>query len=250
VKLISASIKVSGMPGVTARDIIDVHFHVIPQFFREAVDSTGMLSTIVARYPDWSPQLALDVMDRRGIAVAITSMPWPGVGFLREDQAAQFARRCNDFAADLIAQHPRRFGCFGLVQMHDMDDAIAEARYCLETLHMDGIFLFASYGERFLGDALFDPLMSYLDTQKAAVHVHPGVHPSIKSLALPWPGFMVEFVVDMTRAAVNLLFSGALERFPNIRFILAQGGGALPSIVLRLSVAPMIDVRLKPRSRE
>ena len=61
---------------------------------------------------------------------------------------------------------------------------------------------------------------------------------------------MIEYVFDTTRAAVNLLFSGALERFPNIRFILSHAGGTLPYIAWRLSVAPMIDKRLQQRIRE
>ena len=61
---------------------------------------------------------------------------------------------------------------------------------------------------------------------------------------------MIEYPFDTTRAAVNLLFSGALERFPKIRFILSHAGGTLPYLAWRLSVAPMIDKRLQQRSRE
>lgn len=228
--------------------MIDVHFHLIPQFYRDAVYAAGR-GPAIGRYPDWSPQLALEVMDRHGIALAIASIAQPGVGFLPERPAASLARRCNDHAAELIARQPQRFGCFGLVPMHEADAAVAEARYCLETLRFAGIALFASYGEKFLGDAAFDPLMEYLNARAAVVHVHPGLHPSSRSLSLPWPGFMIEYPFDTTRAAVNLLFSGALERFGKIRFILSHGGGALSSLAWRLSVAPMIDRRLAQRSR-
>jgi predicted TIM-barrel fold metal-dependent hydrolase len=61
---------------------------------------------------------------------------------------------------------------------------------------------------------------------------------------LPWPGFMMEYVFDTTRAAVNLVFSGAIKRFPRIRFVLAHAGGLMPYFAWRLSVAPMIDKRL------
>src|ERR1700691_1430704 len=119
-----------------ATGMIDVHFHLIPQFFREAVHEAGfMLAT--ASYPDWSPALALDLMDKHGIAVAIASHVWPGTGFLPADKATALARRCNDYAAELIAQHPQQFGCFGLLPMHDMASAIAEARSCLETLRFE-----------------------------------------------------------------------------------------------------------------
>jgi 6-methylsalicylate decarboxylase len=228
--------------------MIDVHFHLIPQFYRDAVYEAGR-GPAIGRYPDWSPQLALDVMDANGIALAITSLAQPGVGFLPADKAASLARRCNDYGAELIARHPGRFGCFGLLPMHDIDAAIAEARYCLETLRFEGISLFASYSEKFLGDESFDPLMGYLDSCSAVVHVHPGLHPSSRALALPWPGFMIEYPFDTTRAAVNLLFSGALERFANIRLILSHAGGTLPYLAWRLSVAPMIDKRLTQRSR-
>jgi predicted TIM-barrel fold metal-dependent hydrolase len=60
---------------------------------------------------------------------------------------------------------------------------------------------------------------------------------------------MIEYPFDTTRAAVNLLFSGALERFPDVRFILSHAGGTLPYLAWRLSVAPMIDKRLTQRSR-
>jgi predicted TIM-barrel fold metal-dependent hydrolase len=232
-----------------AGGMIDVHFHLIPQFYRDAVYEAGR-GPAIGRYPDWSPQLALDLMDKHGIALAISSLAQPGVSFLPAGQAASFARRVNDYAAKLIAQHPRRFGCFGLLPMHDIDAAISEARYCLETLRFEGISLFASYDEKFLGDSWFDPLMRYLDSCKAIVHIHPGLHPSSRSLTLPWPGFMIEYPFDTTRAAVNLLFSGALERFENIRFILSHAGGTLPYLAWRLSVAPMIDKRLQQRSRQ
>ncbi len=235
------------MAGRTA-DKIDVHFHLIPQFYRDAVYAAGT-GPAIGRYPDWTPELARELMDRHGIALAMLSLGQPGVGFLPDARAGAFARRCNDYAADLIAQHPARFGCFGLLPMHDIDAALDEARYCLETLRFDGISLFASYGAKFLGDAAFDPVLDYLNARDAVAHIHPSLHPSSKGLDLPWPGFMIEYPFDTTRAAVNLLFSGALERFANIRFILSHAGGALPYLAWRLSVAPVIDKRLKQRSR-
>ena len=79
--------------------------------------------------------------------------------------------------------------------------------------------------------------------------VHPGLHPSSKDLALPWPAFMMEYLFDTTRAAVNLVFSGALDRFPRIRFILPHAGGVMPYFAWRLAVSPMIDKRLPQLSQ-
>jgi predicted TIM-barrel fold metal-dependent hydrolase len=228
---------------------IDVHFHFIPPFYSEAVYEAGR-GPAIGRYPDWTPELALALMDRHGIEVALTSLAQPGVGFGTQDSAQTLARRCNDYTAELIARWPQRFGAFTTVPMWTIDGALAEVAYCFDALKFDGVSLFASYGERFLGDPWFDPLLEALNARDAVVFVHPGLHPSSKGLALPWPGFMMEYLFDTTRAVVNLIFSGAIARFPRIRFILPHAGGLAPYFAWRLAVSPMIDRRLPQLSRD
>jgi predicted TIM-barrel fold metal-dependent hydrolase len=228
---------------------IDVHFHHIPQFYSEAVYEVGR-GPAIGRYPEWTPELALELMDRHGIEVALTSLAQPGVGFGTQASAEKLARRCNDYAAELAERWPRRFGAFATVPMWTTAGALAEIAYCLDELKFDGVSLFASYEEKFLGDPWFDPVLELLDARGAVVFVHPGLHPSSKGLALPWPGFMMEYLFDTTRAVVNLIFSGTLARFPRVQFILPHAGGLVPYFAWRLSVSPMIDKRLPQLSRE
>jgi predicted TIM-barrel fold metal-dependent hydrolase len=228
---------------MTSARRIDFHFHLIPEFYRDAVYEAGT-GPQIGSYPDWSPERALEVMDAHSIEVALTSLAQPGVQFGAPENARALARRCNDYAAELIARWPKRFGAFAVVPMWEMRDAIAEIGHALDVLKLQGVCLFASYGERFLGDPHFDPLLEELDRRAAVVFVHPALHPSSRNLALPWPGFMMEYLFDTTRAAVNLVFSGATERFRRIRFVLAHAGGLVPYFAWRLSVSPMIDPRL------
>jgi predicted TIM-barrel fold metal-dependent hydrolase len=228
---------------------IDVHFHHIPPFYADAVYAAGR-GPAIGRYPEWTPELALDLMDRSDIQVALTSLAQPGVGFGSQTSAEPLARRCNDYAAELIARWPTRFGAFATVPMWNIEGAIREIAHCLDALRFDGVSLFASYGERFLGDAWFDPVLEALNDRSAVVFVHPGLHPSSATLALPWPGFMMEYLFDTTRSVVNLVFTRAIERYPRIRFILPHAGGLIPYFAWRLSVSPMIDKRLPQLSRE
>jgi predicted TIM-barrel fold metal-dependent hydrolase len=222
---------------------IDFHFHLIPKFYQDAVYEAGT-GPQIGRYPDWSPERALELMDVHSIEVALTSLAQPGVQFGDPDRARALARRCNDFAAELIARWPKRFGAFAVVPMWEIGHAIDEIGYALDVLELQGVCLFASYGDRFLGDPHFDPLLEELDRRQAVVFVHPALHPSSRNLKLPWPGFMMEYLFDTTRAAVNLVFSGATERFRRIRFVLAHAGGLVPYFAWRLSISPMIDARL------
>jgi predicted TIM-barrel fold metal-dependent hydrolase len=222
---------------------IDVHFHAVPPAFKEAATAAGRGATIASGFPEWSPELALQVMDRQGIATAITSISQPGVHFGNDAAARTLARLCNEDAASNIARWPRRFGAFATVPLPDVDGACREIEHALGVLKLDGVCLLASYGERFLGDAFFEPVLELLNEREAVVFVHPNFHPSSRGLSWNLPAFLTEFPIDTTRAGANLVFSGATRRFPRIRFILAHGGGALPYVAWRLSLAPMIDRR-------
>jgi hypothetical protein len=65
---------------------IDVHFHMIPQFYADLVYAAGS-GPAIGRYPDWSEALALEVMDKFGVATALMSLGQPGVQFLKAAEA-------------------------------------------------------------------------------------------------------------------------------------------------------------------
>jgi predicted TIM-barrel fold metal-dependent hydrolase len=229
---------------------IDVHLHIIPPFYQEAVKAAGLGPARRAGYPPYSPELALEVMDANEIEVGLTSVAQPGVQFAEPAQAKALARRLNEHVSELAAKWPKRFGALSIIPMRDSADAVAEVEHCLDVLKHDGVSLFASYGEKFLGDPAFDPVMDALNRRKAVVFIHPTLHPSSRTLALPWPGYMMEYLFDTTRAAVNLLMGGTIERYPDIAFILPHAGGTLPYFAWRLASTPVIDPTMPQWSRE
>src|SRR5437763_13473272 len=125
---------------------IDFHFHFVPRFYREAVYEAGE-GPAIGRYPDWSPKLALDVMDANGIEVALVSLAQPGVQFGDPANGSALARRCNEYAAELKARWPKRFGALAVLPMWDMREAVKEISHSLDQLKLEGVCLFASYGE-------------------------------------------------------------------------------------------------------
>lgn len=227
-----------------ATDRIDVHNHIIPKEYLAGLERAGISTTGGIAYPEWSPQIAMDVMDRVGTRVAITSVSSPGVVFAEAKVARELARQLNDVSARLITDYPDRFGAFGHIPLPDVDSALLELEYLSDSLHLDGVILLASIGERYLGDAAFEPVFAELNRRKTVVFVHPTIHPSTKAVPLDLPEFLLEFTFDTTRAIANLVFSGTLERYPDIRFIFAHGGGTVPYLAWRMSIAKMIDSRL------
>jgi len=216
---------------------IDVHHHILPPFYAEALRRQGLDRVAGVALPEWSAQRSLELLDDQGLQTAITSISSPGVWFGNDRAATELARRCNEFAAELGQRHRGRFGSFACVPLPATESACAEAAHALDVLKADGVVLLASNDGVFLGDARFDELMAELDRRGATVFLHPNLHPSSQGLGLAAPDFLLELVCDTTRAAVNLILSGTLERYPRIRWILAHAGGFLPYAAWRLSLA-------------
>lgn len=214
---------------------IDVHCHSMTPAYRAAIAN---LDSII-RTPEWTPQAAIDFMDRHGIAAGVTSLSVPGTHHGDDGRARELARRCNDEAADFVSRHPRRLGAFATIPLPDVAGACEEALRALDILKLDGVGLLASYNGTYLGDPSFDPVLGILNERSAVVLIHPNNHPSTQTVRCGINkgigNFLVEFLFDTTRAAINLIFSDVLDRFPNIRFILCHAGGTLPYVSWRVS---------------
>lgn len=216
---------------------IDVHHHILPPEYLTALSKVGVTNVGRVSFPtNWSVETALGVMDRQGIATAITSISAPGVYFGDRAFARDLARRCNEISARLVRDRPQRFGAFAVVPLPDVDAALREMEYALDTLKLDGIVLLASVGDQYQGDPEFDALYAELHRRKTVVFIHPNVPPgyTVPKLTLPAP--LIDFIFDTTRAVTNLVYSGTLEKYPDISFILSHAGGAVPYLAWRIAL--------------
>ena len=121
-----------------------------------------------------------------------------------------------------------------MLPQFDFERVAQEAAYALDTLQLDGIALNPSVDNVYLGVAELEPLMVALDERSAVVLIHPTSPFYFGELSLDIPPSVMEYVFETTRAIMNLVVSGTLERYPNIRFITAHAGGAAPYIAARL----------------
>jgi 6-methylsalicylate decarboxylase len=217
-----------------------VHHHILPPDYLSALASVGITSSGGRPIPDWDIQSTLALMDRYGIATAITSISEPGIFFGDETFRRELARRCNEFSAQLIKDYPQRFGALAILPLPDIDATLCELEYALDTLKLDGVVLLSSVDGRYPGDPLFDELFTELNRRNAVVFLHPTV-PAINSeLKLDLPPFLIEFVFDTTRAVTNLVYSGTLERCPYIHFIVAHAGGTIPFLAYRIAMGQIM----------
>jgi predicted TIM-barrel fold metal-dependent hydrolase len=204
---------------------IDVHHHVVPPQFAD--------DSMPIKVPDTEVQLRS--MDNWHIRTAITSLT-PRVILKNMHRLRDIARICNEFQARMVLEHPARFGSFALLPLPDVDGALEEITYALDILHLDGVGLFSSVNDRYLGDPLFDSVFEELNRRNAVVFIHPAHCEAPKETNLRAPPFVVEYVFDTTRAIVNLIFAGTLKRYPDIRLTVAHAGGTVPYLAPRISM--------------
>ena len=204
---------------------IDVHQHVVPPFWADALpanggDPSGWYS------PKWSPQSAIEFMDSQQIATGILSLTAPSVVGWKAGERRNMARRVNEYTANLASKNPGRFGNFATLPLPDMDGALNEVGYALGALKADGVILLSNYQGAYLGDPGFDPMWTELDRRSAVVFIHPG-KPSIPTLE-GVPGPIVDYPFDTTRAAVQMVLNGVMDRYRHANVILSHAGGFLP----------------------
>ncbi|HXQ52510.1 MAG TPA: amidohydrolase family protein [Stellaceae bacterium] len=207
---------------------IDVHHHAAPDFFMEDLRLRGPVNP---GYQGWTPERSLADMEAGGIATAMISFNnvWAG----DDARAARLARRCNDYAARMAQDHKGRFGRFVALPLPNVEASLKEIEYGLDQLKADGVHMMTSYGDKWLGEPAFLPVMEELNRRKAVIYTHPTTAKCCGNLI---PGIMdvtVEYNTDTTRAIAGLMFRGTLKRCPDLRFIFSHAGGTAPYIMWR-----------------
>jgi predicted TIM-barrel fold metal-dependent hydrolase len=221
---------------------IDVHHHFLPPQFMNDLVQRGRHWTGGPIIPDWNVSKAREVMERNGIAAAVGSVV-PFTYWGDAEEAARWSRHCNEYMAKVVRDDAQHFGAFAALPLPDTQAAVREVEYALDTLKLDGVQLWSSYGGQYPGDPAFEELFQELNRRAAIVHLHPHtMPPGAEVPKLTIPHGIIEFVFDTTRAVTNLLYSGTLERYPNIRYIISHAGGTVPYMAQRITISTMLEV--------
>src|SRR5579862_3149728 len=217
-------------PAGTPR-LIDIHHHFAPPAWIAEVKGRPMLQTANV---NWTPAQSIEDMDRGGVAAAAISITNPGLWFGDRDATRRLARACNDYGAKLVQDHPKRFALFAAMPLPDVDATLKEIEYACDTLRADGVGLLTSYGDTWLGNPAFRPVMEELNRRKAVVHVHPTAANCCRTLDYGVAPGTIEYGTDTTRAIIGVAFSGDAARFPGVRFIWSHAGGSMPFLAARI----------------
>ena len=146
----------------------------------------------------------------------------------------------NEVAAEVKREYPGRFLFCATLPLPDVDAAIREAVYALDTLGADGVKLATNSRGQYLGDEALDPLMEVLNERHALIIIHPHrPTPYPEKIIATTPLAMYEYPAETTRAVVNMLSRNVLLRYPNLKVVVPHCGSDypyLPDAVLKANL--------------
>jgi predicted TIM-barrel fold metal-dependent hydrolase len=219
--------------------LIDTHHHFYPPPYLKAWMEWDDQHKIphYPGVPEWTPARSIEQMDKNGVRTAVVSLAsTPGLWFGAGAEAAgHTARLCQDYAAQMSRDYPGRFGIFAPLSMLDIDATLKEIEYAFDVLHADGVNLQTNYGDKWLGNPVYKPVLEELNRRKAVAYVHPLVAACCTNLSVGAFPAVIEVPHDTTRTVTSLLLSGAFARYRDIKWLFSHAGGTTPMLAGRIN---------------
>jgi aminocarboxymuconate-semialdehyde decarboxylase len=230
----------------------DLHTHYYPPVYFDKIrelpsefsfDKSPSGQTIItyrgARFFGVTPAMTdvakrIEDMDRVGIDVEVVSLSTPNVFFTDAQHQPEIARMVNDAYAELVSQHPQRFKAFASIPMDSPKDALKELHRAINELKMNGVILLSNIGGKALTSPQYRPFFAEANRMKLCILLHPMLPANTEPFREYVLGPIVGFMFDTTLAAARMCFDGMFRDFPDIRWIVAHLGGAVPYLMERM----------------
>jgi aminocarboxymuconate-semialdehyde decarboxylase len=249
---------------------IDVHAHILTEEMMRRmraeapdigptlseVDQEGGVLTVgsIVQRPfprgAWDLELRLRDMDAAEVDVQVLSV-CPQTFLYDRDPALTAALSAiqNEEIAKVVSQHPDRFLGIATLPMQDPERAVAELRRSMTELGLRGAQIGSHVEGRNLDDPSLEPLWAAAAELGAFILVHPQKTAANDRLKSYYLKNLIGNPLDTTIAAASLVFGGVLERYPDLKFCFAHGGGFMPYQTGRMNhgydVRPEGKVNLK-----
>ena len=231
--------------------IVDFHNHYYPPAYLDALEK-GPSTVQVTRDAEGNPCLHYpgdynicvpghrdidyreQVLREAGVDTQVVTLTTPGTHVEEPNNAVRLATLVNDAFARVVSEKRGRFLALATLPLNDPAASVKEFRRCVEQLGMPGAMLFSNINGVALYDQRFWPLYEAANELQAMLFIHPTNPVGVQAMLDYWLMPLVGFLSDTTLAAAGLVFSGVVERFPKIRWLLGHLGGAIPYLAERL----------------
>ena len=219
---------------------IDIFPHILPRpFFDRLMQVAPSGGLMVKRVQNIPVMIDIDkrfaIMDRHeGYAQVLTLAAPPLENVAGPDLSPDLARLANDEMAKLVELHPDRFpGFVASLPMNNPDAALREIDRAINELGATGVQVFTNVN----GEPLDKPEYLQVFERMAAIDLPVWMHPARTAAFADYPGetrskydlwWAFGWPYETAVAMARLLFSGLLDRHPDLKVITHHLGGMVP----------------------
>lgn len=231
---------------------IDVHNHLFPKEWMDYLEkrkespklertgksmvfySHDVFCSRITHAGHFDPAARIEDLDRCGIDTQILSLTVPSVEELPVEEGVKWARKINDYFAEVCQKYPGRFHAYATLPYQDADEALKELHRAYSELGAKGITIFSNVNFKPLSAPEFHPIYAKAEECGLPIFVHPAV-PFTEEIMRKHklhPG-LYGFTLDTTIAVMSLIWQGILEKHPGLNIIHAHLGGMVPYLAQR-----------------
>lgn len=220
---------------------IDIFNHVMPQPYLELVKQhskePGMVKRMSSLRMLWDIEHRVEMLRTKFPDVQqVLTLGLPSPELLGgPDKSPEFARVANDGMAAMCLKWPRQFPAFvASLPMNNVPEALKEMDRAIDQLGAKGVQIISSVAGRPLDDPEFYPVFDRM----ASHHDRPiWMHPARPASRADYPGEpkskyeiwqVLGWPFETSVAMARMVFSGLLQRLPNLRIITHHCGGMIP----------------------
>jgi aminocarboxymuconate-semialdehyde decarboxylase len=234
---------------------IDIHTHIMPEKIPNWFDKFGYGDFIhldhhkpcCARMMKgdkffreiesncWEPKDRIIDMSATDVDIQVLStIPVLFNYWAKPAEGLETSRFFNDHICSCVTHYPDKFIGLGTVPLQDIDMAIKEMERCVNELKMPGIEIGSNINQLNLSDQKFDPFWEAAQELNCSIFIHPWEMMGENEMMKYWLPWLVGMPAETARAICSLIFGGVMEKYPNLKFAFAHGGGSFPATVGRV----------------
>ncbi|MDP6632355.1 MAG: amidohydrolase family protein [Dehalococcoidales bacterium] len=225
---------------------IDIFSHILPQRYKEALYEAAppgfYLKDVIESLPTlFDLDHRFRIMDKFEGLMQVLTLSSPPVEHIADaKKAAELSSLANDEMAELVMKYPDKFpAAVACLPMNDMNAALKETDRAINDLKFRGVQVFTPTNDKPLDLPEFMPLYEKMEQYNLPIWIHP-------ERAVDYPDYRTEsrsrFMIfsnfgwpyETTVAMTRLVFSGILEKFPNLKIITHHCGGMVPFLEKRI----------------
>lgn len=225
---------------------IDVFPHILPKKYKEALYKIAPPNFYIQDVIETLPTLfdlehRFRIMDKYEGLMQILTLSSPPIEQMADShKAVDLAKLANDEMAELVFKYPDRFAAaVACLPMNNMDATLKEVDRAINDLKCRGVQINTPINDKPLDSPEFIPLYEKMAQYNLPIWIHPvrevdfadyKTEKRSKYMIFHVFGWPYETAAAMTR----FVFSGILEKYPNLKIITHHCGSMVPYLEQRI----------------